>query len=209
MISTSKGFLETFIKDDAPVITEDYNLEEDVDLLINEDCGNITIGEWAFLEEGDVDDIKIQLLEEVLDEIDAELLEVDLFFENLELSDEDDIILDEAVGAAIKKGAKIVADKAKVFAKAAAGKAKAAGAKAAEKLKVAAKAAMAKAKEYAIKARDLAKKGLTAAADKAKAMASKLAAKARALKDKIKEAINRFKYRRDVIKKRKAGMPLQ
>jgi len=204
MITTSKGFLGTLIKKEAAVVS-DFNWEEDLDLIINEDCGDITIGEWAFLEEGEIDDVKVQLLEEVLNEIDADLLEADLFFENLELTDEEDELLNEAVGAAVKKGAKIIAGKAKVATKVALAKAKAAGRVAAEKLKNAAKAASTKAKEYALKAKELIKKGATAAAEKAKAMASKLAAKARALKDKVKETIQRFKYRMEVIKGRKAA----
>ena len=204
MITTSKGFLGTLIKKEAAVVS-DFNWEEDLDLIINEDCGDITIGEWAFLEEGEIDDVKVQLLEEVLNEIDADLLEADLFFENLELTDEEDELLNEAVGAAVKKGAKIIAGKTKVATKVALAKAKAAGRVAAEKLKNAAKAASTKAKEYALKAKELIKKGATAAAEKAKAMASKLAAKARALKDKVKETIQRFKYRMEVIKGRKAA----
>ena len=191
MITTSKGFLGSFIKEEEDqVVAEDFNFDENLDLLIKEDCGDITIGEWAFLQEGDVDDVKVQLLEEVLDEIDSDLLEADKFFESLK--DEDNELLNEAVKATMKKVAGAVGAKAKVAAKAAAAKGKIIS----DKIRAAAKVASTKAKEYAKKARELAKKGATAAADKAKNMASKMAAKASTLRDKVKEVISRYKNKK-------------
>jgi len=199
---TSKGFLEEFFNEND-ILSEDFNLEESVDVLINEECGDITIGDWAFLQEGDVDDIKFQLLENILYEIDTDLLEADKFFEGLLLTDEDNEILNESLKSAVKKGSQFIKSKSNVIAKAVSDKAKVAakavGEKskiAAEKLKVAAKAASAKSKEYALKARDLAKKGAKDAADKAKNMASKMAAKARELGNKIKEIISKIKFRK-------------
>jgi len=204
MITTSKGFLDTFINNEEAIVSEGFDLDTELDLIINEDCGDITIGEWAFLQEGDIDDAKVQLLEDVLNDIDADLLEADKFFEGLE--DKDNELLDEAVKSSIKKVIKAVGAKAKVAGKAAAAKAKVAGKAAAakgkiaaEKLKTAAKAAVVKSKEYAMKARELIKKGAMAAAAKAKNMASKLAAKAKVLRDKVKEVILRYKNKKKVV----------
>ena len=81
MITTSKGFLDTFINDSEGAVVEGFDLDMELDQVINEDCGDITIGEWAFLNEGSVDEIHIQLLEEVLDEIENDLMELDILEE--------------------------------------------------------------------------------------------------------------------------------
>lgn len=214
MITTSKGFLEITKEEEAATISEELNLEENLDALIREDCGDISIGEWAFLQEGDIDDAKVQLLEEVLDEIDGELLESENFINALEFEDDEEAeCLDEAVKTTVKRIAAIAKKKPMKAAKVAAKRVKSvagkAGRAAIDKLKVAAKAASTKAREYAAKARELAAEGKKAASEKAKLMASKLAQKAKDLKDKIKGVVKDFQYRQSVIKKRKAGMPVQ
>jgi len=212
MITTSKGFLSTVMGDNDGIVAEGFDLDAELEVVIKEDCGDITIGDWAFLTEGeDVNEAQIELLEEVLDEIDNDLSELDILDEG-ELSDEDDDILYEAVGTTIKRIAKIAKKKpmkaAKVAAKRVGSVAKKAGKAAYDKLKLAASEASKKAREYSVKARDLIKKGAKAAADKARQMASKLAQKAKDLKDKAVLAIKKFKYQQAVKKARATGQPV-
>lgn len=211
MITTSKGFLDTFINGEEAIVTEEFDLDAELDLVIREDCGDITIGEWAFLQEDDINLAQIQLLEEVLDEIDSDLLGLDLY-EMSDLSDEDDEILYEAVGTTIKRIAKIAKKKplkaAKVAGKRVAYTAKKAGSAAFTKLKNAATVASQKSREYAQKAKEALSKGSKAVADKAREMASKLAKKAKYLKDKAVYAMQKFRYSQAVKKARKAGQPV-
>jgi len=213
MITTSKGFLNEFIEGNTGTpVEESVNILECVEEYINEDCGEITIGEWAFLSEDTLNEAQIQLLEGELDEIDSDLIELDLLEDIESLSDEDEELLYETVGTTIKRIAKIAKKKpftaAKVAAKRATHVVSKAGSAAYAKLKTAASVASQKSREYAVKARDLIKKGATAAADKARQMASKLAQKAKDLKDKAVLAMKKFKYRQAVKKARKAGQPV-
>lgn len=222
MINTSKGFLETYIGEASqPVLEEnlekdlekdleeglnldsdldnleDCDLEESVDAFISEDCGDITIGEWAFLTEGDFDDARAQLLEDVLDEIDAEVIDLNESFEEFEFEDGDDDLLYEAMGTTIRRIAKIAKKKpftaAKVAGKRAAHVAGKAGRAVYNRLKNAASVASKKAREWAVKAKDLAAKGMKAASDRARLMASKLSKKAKDLMNKAKEAWKKFR----------------
>jgi len=214
MITTSKGFLNEFIEGNTGTpVEESVNILECVEEYINEDCGEITIGEWAFLSEDTLNEAQIQLLEGELDEIDSDLIELDLLEDIESLSDEDEELLYETVGTTIKRIAKIAKKKPFTAAKVAAKRAthvvfSKAGSAAYAKLKTAASVASQKSREYAVKARDLIKKGATAAADKARQMASKLAQKAKDLKDKAVLAMKKFKYRQAVKKARKAGQPV-
>lgn len=204
MIYTSKGLLDTFIYNNDEILDEEFDLDSELDKIINEDCGEITIGSWAFLEEESInDEVRFKILDEVLNGIESEILETESLIETLEIENDENIeFLDEAVATTVKRIAKIASKKPIVAAKVAAKRtvyvAKKAGKAALDKLKVASKEALMKSREYAGKARELAAAGSKAASDKAKAMASKLAQKAKDLKNKLMDAIRNFQSKKEL-----------
>jgi len=211
MMTTSRGFLDSFIEDNASTpVEETVGLLECVEEYINEENDkDITIGEWAFLtemEDGELTDYQFQLLDEVFDEIEVGLLEADELLEGF-TEDDDDVYLEEAVKTTIKRLAKVAKKKPLKAAKMAGKRLAHVGMKAVNRLKAAAASALDKAKSY--KARAAAAVKGSAAYKKAAELASKWAQKAKDLKNRVTAAIKNAKYRRELIKKRKKGMPVQ
>lgn len=211
MIYTSKGLLDTFIEETEGTINEDVvDFDECLDAIINESCGDITIGQWAFLKEDSIDyEVRFKILDEVLNEIETDLLETDLFLEGLTFEDDEEAelldetvieCLEEAAGTTLKRIVKIAKKKpltaAKVAGKRLTHNVGKLGTAAIEKLKDAGKYALEKSKNYKTQAAEFLKNGKKEAAKKAGELASKFAQKAKDLKDKLMIAIKKFQFNR-------------